>query len=238
MKTIMLVGDTHANLDHIEEMAIEAVRLGITDLYQLGDFGFTLTDDFFKKVTEIMSDRSLTIHWIDGNHDNHDLIRSWPTRPGESFWVSDCIEYLPRGYRWEIEGVSFLAMGGAVSIDRDRRTEGVSIWYGEHISYAEAELAVNGGHADIILSHDVPFGPLEEELNSYRVPYQEAAEGNRKTLLAIVDVVRPSLIAHGHYHYRYDRMFQGIQVSGYGMNGMGKDSFGILRLDNGSWKLV
>ena len=60
--------------------------------------------------------------FCDGNHDNH-----WELRALKNLAVSDNVFYQPRGSTITLpDGRNFLFMGGANSIDKYRRTVGVS----------------------------------------------------------------------------------------------------------------
>jgi hypothetical protein len=48
------------------------------------------------------------------------------------------IWHLPRGHRWRWHGRDWLALGGAVSLDRGVRTAGVNWWPEEEITWRQA----------------------------------------------------------------------------------------------------
>lgn len=59
-------------------------------------------------------------------------------------------------HRWELGGRSFVALGGAPSVNRHLLTEGVDWWPSEVIGEAHVQSTVAGGAADVMLTHDSP----------------------------------------------------------------------------------
>lgn len=73
------------------------------------------------------------ILFVDGNHDNHEF---WAKLPTE-FWNGGRVQRLPdapnvihlmRGEYYTIDGLTVWCMGGAESIDKATRTQGISWW--------------------------------------------------------------------------------------------------------------
>lgn len=106
------------------------------------------------------------ILFIDGNHDNHEFWAKLPTEP----WNGGQVQRLPdapnvihlmRGEYYTIDGLTVWCMGGAESIDKATRTQGVSWWPEEIPSQKEMwhgmdTLEEHGYDVDIILTHTLP----------------------------------------------------------------------------------
>lgn len=106
------------------------------------------------------------ILFIDGNHDNHEF---WAKLPTES-WNGGQVQRLPdapnvihlmRGEYYTIDGLTVWCMGGAESIDKATRTQGVSWWPEEIPSQKEMwhgmdTLEEHGYDVDVILTHTMP----------------------------------------------------------------------------------
>ncbi len=135
----------------------------------LGDFGLVWdgsdSDEWWLDWLEACPWTTL---FIDGNHENHPLLATYPTRGFHGGMVHEVrphVLHLMRGWVFDlptVEGTqSFLAMGGAASHDREFRTEGVS-WWPEEIpgdaerEACEASLEQCGWHVDHVLTHDAP----------------------------------------------------------------------------------
>jgi hypothetical protein len=164
-----------------------------------------------------------TLHWVDGNHENHTKLRSdYSPREDGMVEVRPNIIYIPRGTRWEWGGVSFLGIGGAYSIDKSMRTEGISWWPEELITDEEVEAAIEGGEVDVVVSHDVPsFVDLTPHLIAIGVrPFRWATNTLhcRIQLTNVFDAVKPKKWFHGHYHLRYTDRVDGCDFVGLGAN--------------------
>ena len=121
-----------------------------------GDFGlpWTFSLDECEEIAWLES-RPWTTVFVDGNHERFD---HWAERPCEE-WRGGLVQrlspgspirHLVRGEVYDLGGASVLAMGGATSVDRARRVEGVSWWP------QELPDAVDFARADAALSHSTP----------------------------------------------------------------------------------
>ena len=110
-----------------------------------------------------------TTLFIDGNHENFDIIDALPVdewHGGRVHHVREHIIHLMRGEIFTIEGVSFFCVGGGRSIDQRWRTPHVSWWEqevpGEEERAYIAARAAELGSVDYILTHVPPTGCYEE----------------------------------------------------------------------------
>ena len=102
--------------------------------------------------------------WIDGNHENFDLLKSIQITKkfgGEVQEISTGIYHLNRGQVLAIDGLKFFVMGGAESHDKQYRTEHNSWWKEEMPSEEEMEKAIhaleeNNWTVDYVLTHCAP----------------------------------------------------------------------------------
>lgn len=217
---IMLAGDWHGNTLWAIQCIRHAHEQGCDVIVHLGDFGWWIdcidTHKFLRHVQKTLTECGITLYWVDGNHEFHPGIDEWVDATGGSPWSDKRypnIVHLPRGFRWEWWGQTWLALGGAHSVDRHLRTEGRSWWSREHISEDEIARAISGGGVDVMVTHDCPTGvaipgilddPQLDSLNSgWPVDQLRAAVAHRKKLRRVCDEVRPQFLFHGHYHRRY-----------------------------------
>jgi hypothetical protein len=110
------------------------------------------------------ADHGVDIWITPGNHEDWGrLTTMWasPENVGQPLQLTDHVRVLPRGCRFELGGRSFVSLGGAPSVDLDRRTVGKDWWAEEAITPEDVELVVEGGHADVMLAHDAPLAPYE-----------------------------------------------------------------------------
>lgn len=101
--------------------------------------------------------------WIDGNHENFDLLKEYPVEEwhgGQVQKITENIIHLCRGSVFELEGRKIFAFGGAESHDKEYRKLGRSMWVEEMPSAEEMEqgrktLDALGWQVDIVLTHSL-----------------------------------------------------------------------------------
>src|SRR5258708_21973596 len=130
-----------------------------------------------------------------GNRDWALNVGRVPVRPN--------IHHLPRGFRWDGHGRTWLACGGGVSLDKAARAEGLDSWPDEEITSGQESAFVAGTHAEVMVSHDCPSSVA----HTFPRPPPEWApadlarhEAHREQPQRIVAPVRPSHLIHGHLH--------------------------------------
>ena len=189
---IYLAGDIHGELELYKVTDFfesESAMRELTEddyLILLGDVGLCWDDgrkDAY--VKETLEALPVTTLWVDGNHENFDLIDALPVtnwHGGKVQYIGKKIIHLMRGYVYDICGRSFFAFGGGFSIDKMYRREGISWWPREMPSEEEYErgkrnLAQVDNQVDYIITHTAPrdiatllvprLYPGEEELQYY-----------------------------------------------------------------------
>jgi len=214
---VLIIGDSHRNVGFFEQAFDAAAANGCARIVQLGDFGFgwrwlDLGDSlaicrFSAEVALLVERFGIPVDFVDGNHENFDRLLSMPLRDDGTHEVAPGVRHLPRGYRYELDGCSFLALGGAVSLDKIARTALVSWWPDEAIT--DADVAACGtGKVDVLLCHDMP---LQSEIHGrirmsgYGIPADVDAYLSRMKLSDVVDATEPDWIFHGHIHHRYQQ---------------------------------
>lgn len=146
-----------------------------------------------------------------GNHEDYQQIKSLEYHPEYYGWLFNPtyprILVAPRGHRWNWDGVSFVSIGGANSIDRRTRTENINWWTEEQISNKDIEDTIIGGYADIMVAHDCPdgvplFGGHKAGKDNLWPPTSLVyAKKSRQMLRKATDIIKPNLFLHGHYHF-------------------------------------
>lgn len=208
---ILLAGDSHGNAGFIEHLCKVATVNGCELIIQVGDFGLwpgKFGKRFLMKTDKLLTDARIELWWLDGNHEDHARIQEWSKR--ESFYterqqVLGRIHYLPRGYRFELNELHFMALGGAWSIDKDARTPGVSWWPQEELTQGDYMRAVAGGTpVDVLLSHDMP---ARREAYAYFPFMAQGGNSNRQYVQAVAHATHAQLHVHGHMHHPYKHRF-------------------------------
>ena len=88
-------------------------------------------------------------------HENFKLLNALEEDENHMGYVSEHIRHLKRGRCYNIQGKNILALGGADSVDKFRRTEGLSWWKEEAIT-DEDITRVEETYYDYILTHTCP----------------------------------------------------------------------------------
>lgn len=138
---VLLVGDLHANTGAAFEVIDYAAAVRADLILQLGDFGFWPRDlqgrTFLRKVEKRLALRGLNLWWIDGNHEDFDGLTVLPIGEDGRREISEHVWHLPRGYRWQWGATTWVAVGGAVSVDKNYRTEGKTWFAAEELTHEE-----------------------------------------------------------------------------------------------------
>ncbi|MBQ9057980.1 MAG: metallophosphoesterase [Atopobiaceae bacterium] len=146
---IYVTGDLHGSAQ-IHRFSTKNFPLGTTltkDDYIIvvGDFGLVWCDSAEELWwRDWLENRPWTTLFIDGNHENHAALAEFPERRwngGRIHELSPSVLHLMRGQVFELDGQRIFTMGGATSIDRKARVEGVSWWKEELPTQAELEEA-------------------------------------------------------------------------------------------------
>lgn len=163
---IYITGDVHGPIDihkFSKSNFIEGTYLTKNDyIIVCGDFGLIWDNNkeelYWRKWLEHKPWITL---FIDGNHENFDLLDSFKLRKWHGGLVrpiSDSVIYLIRGQIYSIEGRTFFTMGGASSHDKWARKEGKSWWPRELPSVDECYSALDklksyNNKVDYIITH-------------------------------------------------------------------------------------
>lgn len=159
-----ITGDIHGDVARLI-LFIQRMKLKSGDkICVLGDAGILWRND--KKDTDYIVkywdeySNGVELYFIDGNHENFNLLNNLPVDENNMGIVSDKIHYLRRGCVYEINGKRILSCGGADSVDWYRRTEGLNWWKEETISQADID-RIPAGHYDYVFTHCCPRSVFE-----------------------------------------------------------------------------
>jgi DNA repair exonuclease SbcCD nuclease subunit len=119
---IYITGDTHGNFRRFEKEYFPAGQNLCRDDYVIvcGDFGIWDETPQSNKELDWLNDQPFTTLFIDGNHENFDLINRFAVmqwKGGSVHQVREHILHLMRGQVFDIGGMTFFTMGGAASHD-------------------------------------------------------------------------------------------------------------------------
>jgi len=183
---IYLTGDTHAGIGRL--FGTIPSKEGDV-IIVLGDFGVIFTsfvsstEEKALRVLEKLKNKGVTVLFVDGNHENFNRINY--LLKVEMFgglvgkYTDNCFHLL-RGSTYNILGHKFLSIGGAYSIDKGSRMDGVSWWKEEQSTYKEQcdiiDKVSNLKDIDYVISHECPRSISDvyiQQTGSFRGCYPE-----------------------------------------------------------------
>lgn len=257
MTLIGMLGDVHGSKGIVSAMLRNFEEAGVTEVYQLGDFGFwpgEYGEKYLNAVSQMLTDTGIRLTVTPGNHEDYTYLKGLNT-DDDGFKMSRTrIRVAPRGHRWTVDGVSFVSLGGAPSVDRtyrlrtQRATSHPLWWPEERVTEEDVALTVDGGYADVFLAHDAPLGVRQIETRIAKNPHKFTREDldyaytGRQAMLEAVTGVKPKMYFHGHYHFVVKdtlTLEDKTEVKIFGLNADGVyGTCGILNTDDLSFTLL
>jgi predicted phosphodiesterase len=167
--SVYVTGDTHGQFNRLSyKQWSESKNLTRGDyLVVTGDFGLIFhnvespDEKYWKKW---LTSKPWTTLFVCGNHENHPKLNLLPLESKFGGWVgvvAPNIYHLRRGEIYALNDKKVLAFGGALSYDKNQRTEGINWWREEIPSYEDIENALTNlekhNHTvDYIIGHTCP----------------------------------------------------------------------------------
>lgn len=161
---IFITGDTHGDIDYKKLLVLKEKNLSYRDyLIICGDAAICWSIQELPYFKELYNDIGCTIIFIDGNHENFEMLNSMPLveyKGALMHQIDKHIFHVLRGEIMKIDNLSFLCIGGAVSIDKMYRTPYVSWWPEEEITFHDIDNALNNldkvnNKVDYVITHCV-----------------------------------------------------------------------------------
>ena len=179
---IWVTGDTHGQKDFakLKRFANEHPELSKDDYVIIaGDFGGVWDERTLNGDLKHYQELPFTILFVDGNHENFDLLNTYPVEiwnGGKVHKIKFDIIHLMRGQVFTIEGKRILALGGADSRDKEKRLEyeqnsGRKVWWEQErirrndITEATKNLRKYGNKVDYAITHCASADVCEEMLS-------------------------------------------------------------------------
>lgn len=203
-----ITGDTHQTND-LQKIFDFKENLTEEDYIIIaGDAGFVWSDSsselyLRQKIFDLIP---ATILFIDGNHENFNLLYSYPLvnfKGGKAHKINDKMFHLTRGQIFDFNGKKVFTFGGATSIDKNQRVENISWWSQELPTVYEQnngldQLDSYDNKVDYIITHALPFSVLTEITNENSFMIDE------DTLVMYLDEIKAKVSYDkwfcGHYH--------------------------------------
>ena len=161
---IYLTGDTHGDIRRFKTFA--ARRLKAKDVLIIcGDFGFVWDGSKGEEnLLNWLGKRKYTILFLDGKHENYELLRKYPETElfgGKVQHISGNLYHLTRGEIYEIDGKKVFVFGGGESTEKQFRIDEEHWWEEElpthtEMDFAKKKLLEAGNKVDYIVTHEAP----------------------------------------------------------------------------------
>lgn len=161
---IYVTGDTHGDKKRFTSRTAAQLREGDV-LIVLGDFGFLWNGGRKEEKTlRWLGRRKYTILFLDGKHENYDLLEQYPVSEafgGPVRQISENLYHLQRGEIYTVCGKKVFAFGGGDSSEKGFRVEQNHWWPQEMPTEAEMQrgldnLAAAGNCVNLVLTHEAP----------------------------------------------------------------------------------
>lgn len=205
---IAFAGDWHGQYTYMRRACYWAHKKGAEVIVQVGDFGFWKDSAAYDILNAQLEEWGMYLLFIDGNHENFPLLYNTPLNNDGVRPIRDRIIHLPRGFRWSWYIYTFTALGGAHSIDKDYRFDGVDWFKEEDITVDDMKKTVDGGPTDFLITHDSPYSantPLDPAFAAQFSDQQvHECDLSRWMLEKVCQGITPTWIVHGHYHVDYE----------------------------------
>ena len=210
-KSLIFLGDIHGDFLFLED-ACSMVEDSL--IVQVGDCGLGFHSiahehEKLKSIDKCCKQKNNNLAILFGNHDSRKRFSFF--RENHKF---DNITILNDYEIIEYNGKTIQFVGGAISIDRTGRKEGVSYWSDEGVQYKPELLK----EVDILVTHTAPSHCFPQTFNE--MVYGWASEDTylieeltheRKTMDEIFKICKPKYHFYGHFHSSWSEEINGCK---------------------------
>lgn len=159
------------------------------------------------KMNAAFTNRKFTTLVIMGNHENYDRIKNFPIIDkfgGKVRKINDSVYELLRGEIYNIDGYKIFTFGGAKSIDKHLRIEGLSWWKEEECTKEEEDYAIENlnkhdNKVDLVLTHTCSAKTLDKAADEFGF-IKNLYDNQNIFFDKLKDKLEYKLWAFGHLH--------------------------------------
>lgn len=240
VRDFVVFGDWHSNSKYATHAIARAMNTFKPDIFlHVGDFGiFETKESYIKSVEETLAEVDRELWFVDGNHEDFEMLKGYPYDSRGLQKVTDHIYRIPRGYSWEWSSKKFVALGGAHSIDMRFRQPGLTWWADEIITEEDFQKTIRNSHADFMITHEAPWLPHEilnepAMFNSLLSESVYLSKICRDYIAKSIDILNPAVLIHGHHHKSYESFYKKTKVIGLNRDGFDFDkNMSYFRIEN------
>jgi len=201
-KPLLFLGDHHGAWNFVFDI-IKDKNIENCNIISVGDLGigfkYKKESEYSQseKLSKMFKERNIHFFGIRGNHDDPYFFK------GEKRICLDYFELIEDYSVLTYKDQTIQFIGGAISIDRTGRREGVSYWEDEAVNFDRDKCK----EVDILVTHTAPSWCFPQQFNE--IVYGWALKdayliGDLSNERAIMDEIfklcRPSLHLYGHFH--------------------------------------
>lgn len=233
---VWFTGDIHGNIETLVWEIKERKRLRDCAVVVCGDIGLGFESPFhmynrFRKLDDRLRELGVTIYMYRGNHDDPDYFnREYVETEGERTYryysMSDRIKTVSDYTVIRTPRHGILCVGGAVSIDRVKRIEGISYWPDENVKECPEGflkmLKEKHIEIDVLATHTAPLAAFPIDVDRHNQgrfieswsQYDNSLKfDNYNERLSLMDL-GSSLIKEGHplNYWIYGHFHQGYKM--------------------------
>ena len=214
---IYVTGDIHGEADRLgpETLKQRGIDMQPDDyIIVCGDFGIPWVgekDEDDHRQLEWLAQLPYTILFVDGNHENFDLLSRYPVKEwagGRVHELRPNLYHLLRGEVFTIEGKTFFTFGGAKLTDKSQRWPGVSWWPQENASESNFDNAAKNLMAhdftvDYVITHTAPARFIDDKKGTWT--WRIVGCKTSKLLSGLEELMTYKKWYFGHFHVDYIR---------------------------------
>lgn len=209
-KPILFLGDHHGEWSYLLDN-IDTKKISDCYLISVGDCGIGFTNKEGQErnnkwLNEEFKDRNIIFMAIRGNHDDPAYFKGLNRIALSNFELIE--DYTIAEY--SDKKIQFI--GGATSIDRTARKEGVSYWEGEVLNFDRDKCE----EIDILVTHTAPFWCFPQQFNEmvYGWALEDAylledLTNERAIMDEICKICKPRTHLYGHFHSSWTEKVNG-----------------------------
>lgn len=193
----IFIGDVHGKYKQLKRIVRKH-----ENVIQVGDLGVgfinTMTGRMMTNPPHyLLKERGFRA--IRGNHDNPSVFfkQSYAIKDGHT-------EITPKGTK-------VMFMGGALSIDKQWRTQNCDYWEDEELTQAELYEMISiydNFKPDVMVTHDCPEFVAVHMKNGMKMDFPSIT---RQALDAMYDIHQPAIHLYGHWHESYHKTHRGTE---------------------------
>lgn len=212
-KQIIFIGDIHGEFSTLRYL-IHQQQIRDTIFIQVGDFGIGFASNRqgdIESLNRCLDKFNCELLAIRGNHDNPAYFTN--SHPYDCSLITFVEDYTVK----TINGLKFLFVGGAVSVDRCNRVLNESYWLTEEFELKLDKLTEK--EFDVVVTHTIPAQSglfLEKKnirywLNLEPNTLNESLDRERARISELHDNIKTKLWVCGHFHESAVSFINGVR---------------------------